>query len=237
MSDQHQKAAAPTRARLEGPSRLERVAGGPLVEVGLTAATAAAGAAVATMAATTLLPLLPILAKSLAAGRQERRIARNLAAIEQVLIQHDDKLERLSDEQYALINEIVLAAMGSTNDTKLAYLQNAVQNALALSELPPQEAVVLGRVVRDMSADEARFLMDHHSAERISIGGADIASALNHYCVDPNSNEALCVYGLLSLGVLTPGEAMYDTMGMLGFSRLAPKLIALLSSPPDASAD
>ncbi|CDN87056.1 hypothetical protein BN948_01475 [Hydrogenophaga intermedia] len=149
MSDQHQKAAAPTRARLEGPSRLERVAGGPLVEVGLTAATAAAGAAVATMAATTLLPLLPILAKSLAAGRQERRIARNLAAIEQVLIQHDDKLERLSDEQYALINEIVLAAMGSTNDTKLAYLQNAVQNALALSELPPQEAVVLGRLARE----------------------------------------------------------------------------------------
>lgn len=237
MSDHRKKPAPPTPALNQAPSRLEKVAGNPLAEVGLTAATAAAGAAVATMAATTLLPLLPILAKSLAAGRQERRIARNLAAIEQVLIQHEDKLERLSDERYALINEVVLAAMGSTNDTKLAYLRNAVQNVLSLPELLPQEAVVLGRVVRDMSADEARFLMDHQGAGRISIGGADITSALDHYCVDPDSNEALCVYGLLSLGVLTPGEAMYDTMGMLGFSRLAPKLVALLSSPPRVPAD
>jgi len=237
MSDHRKKPAPPTPALNQAPSRLEKVAGNPLAEVGLTAATAVAGTAVATMAATTLLPLLPILAKSLAAGRQERRIARNLAAIEQVLIQHGAELERLSDEQYALINEVVLAAMGSTNDTKLAYLRNAVQNVLSLPELLPQEAVVLGRVVRDMSADEARFLMDHQGAERISIGGADITSALDHYCVDPDSNEALCVYGLLSLGVLTPGEAMYDTMGMLGFSRLAPKLVALLSSPPSAPAD
>lgn len=85
----------------------------------------------------------------------------NLQAIEKVLQEHEAALERVSDEQYALINEVVLAAMGSTNDTKLAYLRNAVQNVLSLPELRPQEAVVLGRVVRDMSADEARFLMDH----------------------------------------------------------------------------
>jgi len=231
------KSAPPAPDLIQAPSRLEKVAGSPLAEIGLTAATAAAGAAAATMAASTLLPLIPILAKTLAAGRQERRMRQNLHAMEQVLIQHAAELERLSDERYALLNEVVLAAMGSTNDTKLAYLRNAVQNVLSLPELPPQEAVVLGRVVRDMSADEARFLMDHQGVERISIGGADITSALDHYCVDPNSNEALCVYGLLSLGVLTPGEAMFDTMGMLGFSRLAPKLVALLSSSPDVSAD
>lgn len=160
----------------------------------------------------------------------------NLLAMEQVLIQHRAELERLSDEKYAFINEVVLAAMGSTNDTKLAYLRNAVQNVLSLPELPPQEAVVLGRVVRDMSADEARFLMDHHGVQRISIGVADLTSTLDHHCVDPDSNEALCVYGLLSLGVLTPGEATYDTMGMLGFSKLVPKLVALLSSPASVPA-
>jgi len=237
MSDHRRAPASPTPALSHAPSGLEKVAGSPLAEVGLTAATAAASATVATMAASTLLPLIPILAKTLAAGRQERRVRQNIQAMELALIQHQAELERLSDEQYALINEVVLAAMGSTNDTKLAYLRNAVQNVLSIPELLPQEAVVLGRVIRDMSADEARFLMDHHGAERISIGGADITSALDHYCVDPNSNEALCVYGLLSLGVLTPGAAMYDTMGMLGFSRLAPKLVALLSSSPDVSAD
>lgn len=237
MSDHRRAPASPTPALCHAPSGLEKVAGSPLAEVGLTAATAAASATVATMAASTLLPLIPVLAKTLAAGRQERRVRQNIQAMELALIQHQAELERLSDEQYALINEVVMAAMGSANDTKLAYLRNAVQNVLSLPELLPQEAVVLGRVVRDMSADEARFLMDHHGAERISIGGADITSALDHYCVDPNSNEALCVYGLLSLGVLTPGEAMYDTMGMLGFSRLAPRLVALLSSPPSAPAD
>lgn len=236
MSDHWKKPASPAPALHQAPSGLEKVAGNPLTEVGLTAATAAAGAAVATMAATTLLPLIPVLANTLAAGRHERRMRQNLLAMEQVLIQHRAELERLSDEKYAFINEVVLAAMGSTNDTKLAYLRNAVQNVLSLPELPPQEAVVLGRVVRDMSADEARFLMDHHGVQRISIGVADLTSTLDHHCVDPDSNEALCVYGLLSLGVLTPGEATYDTMGMLGFSKLVPKLVALLSSPASVPA-
>ena len=235
MSDHRKKPAPPTPALIQAPSRLENVAGSPLSEVALTAATAAASAALATMAASTLLPLIPVLAKTFAAGRQERRMNQNLQAMEQVLIQHGAELERLSDEQYALINEVVLAAMGSTNDTKLAYLRNAVQNVLSLPELRPQEVVVLGRVVRDMSADEARFLMDHQGVERISIGLSDATSTPDHHNVDPDSDEALCVYGLLSLGVLTPGEAMYDTMGLLGFSRLAPKLVALLGTPTAAT--
>lgn len=209
---------------------LERVAGHPITEAALTFGTTVAATALTTFA-TPLLPLIPVLGKALAARRQEARIEENLQTIEKVLLHHEAALALVSDQQYSLINEIVLAAMGSTNDTKLTYLRNAVHNVLTLSDLQPQEAVVLGRVVRDMSADEARFLMDHHDADRISIGGADLTSALDHYCVDPASNEALCVYGLLSLGLLTPGEAMYDTMGMLGFSPLVPKLIALLSAP------
>ena len=218
------------RFAAQTPSALETGAGSPVTELGLTAATTAAAVSV-TGAAALLLPLLPVLTKALASGRQELRMKANLQAIEQVLQKHEAALERVSDDQYALLNEVVLAAMGSTNDTKLAYLRNAVQNVLSFHELRPQEAVVLGRVVRDMSADEARFLMDHHGAERISIGvGGPNSTPENHY-IDTESNEALCVYGLLSLGVLTPGEAMWDSMGLLGFSRLAPQLVALLGEP------
>jgi hypothetical protein len=231
MPDQRKSEPQATPSVIRPATAFERAAGNPVTEAALTLGTSVAAAAL-TSIATPLLPLIPVLGKALAAQRQERRMEENLRAIEQVLLRHEAALVGISDEQYALINEVVLAAMGSTNETKLAYLRNAVRNVLALSDLQPQEAVVLGRVVRDMSADEARFLMDHQDVERISIGGTDLTSALDHYCVDPDSNEALCVYGLLSLGVLTPGEAMYDTMGMLGFSRLAPKLVALLSTTP-----
>lgn len=209
---------------------LESVAGHPLTDIGLAVATTTAGAML-TGAAVPLLPLIPVLSKALAAGRQERRTKANLHAIEQVLLRHEVELQRMSDEKFALINEVVLAAMGSTNDIKLEYLRNAVKNVLSLSELAPQAAVVLGRVIRDMSAAEAQFLMAHQGAVRISLGAAGPITSPDYLYVDPNSDEALCVYGLLSLGVLTPGEAMYDSMGLLGFSRLAPQLVALLSAP------
>lgn len=217
----------------QAPTTLEAVAGNLVTEVGLTVATAVA-AATMSGGLSSMLPLVPVLTKALAAGRQERRMKANLEAIEQVLLAHQSALERISDEQYALINEVVLAAMGSTNDGKLAYLRNAVQNVLSLSELRPQEAVVIGRVIRDMSADEARFLMDHKGAERISISSSYEPSSPDHHAISPDSDEALCAYGLLSLGVLTPGEAMFETMGSLGFSRLAPKIAALLSAPAEA---
>lgn len=215
---------------VNAPTALESVAGHPVTEVGLTTAATVAGTLLAS-AAVPFLPLIPVLVKAAAAGRQELRMRTNLQAIEQVLMRHEVELQRMSDEQFALINEVVLAAMGSTNDTKLEYLRNAVKNVLSLSELGPQEAVVLGRVIRDMSAAEAQFLMDHQGAKRISIGVAGTNSSSESHYVEPDSDEALCVYGLLSMGVLTPGEAMWDTMGLLGFSQIAPKLVALLNAP------
>jgi len=216
------------------PTKLEATTGSPITEAALTLATSAAAISFAGPA-TLLLPAIPFLVKTAAAGRQERRMHANFQEIERVLLQHEAALVQLSDEQYALMNEVVLAAMGSTNDTKLEYLRNAVLNVLSLSELRPQEAVVLGRVVRDMSADEARFLVTHHHPERLISVSRDASQSPDHHVIDPDSDEALCVFGLLSLGVLTPGDGMFETMGLLGYSRLAPKLVELISVPTHAA--
>ncbi len=222
---------APSRFDPQKATTLEATTGHVATEAGLTVAATFVAASVSGGAAL-LLPLLPVLTKSLAAGRQEVRIKANLESIQRVLLEHEAALVRISDEQYALVNEILLAAMASTNDTKLGYLRNAIRNALALSELRSQEAVVLGRVVRDISADEARFVMNHYrDGRRVSIS-RESTSSPDHHVIDPDSDEALCVFGLLSVGVLTPGNAMFEAMGLLGFSQLAPALVSLLSESP-----
>lgn len=205
---------------LNPPTALEKVADSAVTEAALTVVSVLEGGPLA--------PLLPILAKSLAAKRQTGRTETALAHIDAALRAHEGRLTALSDEKYKLVNEIVLAVLHTTSIEKLAYLQRAVLNALAMPDLLPQDAAVLGRVVRDISAEEAAFLIQNFRYERIKLAIGEGEDQQRVLTVSPSSEEGIVVAGLISMGLLVFAGTTYDGSGLMRFSPVVAKLIALL---------
>lgn len=208
---------------IKPPSSLETVAGSTTTEAALTVVGALVGGPLA--------PLLPVLAKSLASSRQYSRVVAALEGIDRTLKDHSSQLAELTDEQYKLVNETIFAVLHTTSEQKLSYLRTAVRNALALSDLLPQESVVLGRIVRDISAEEAAFLLANFDYKRVELAKAPGPHAQRVLTVDPDSSDGLVVVGLISLGLLAPAEPTFDDSGLLRFSSIVAKLIVLLNEP------
>lgn len=209
---------------IKPPSVVERVSGSLVTEAALTAVAAAAG--------TPLAALLPVLGKSLASERHKRRVEATLREMNGVLEKHDSQLKNLTDQQYKLINEVVLALLHTTSEEKMALLRNAVENGLTAAALPSQEAVFLSRIIRDISYEEASFLLRNFSYERIWLNEtAYERDERMTLVVKPSSIEGHVVIGLITLGLITTAEPTYDDSGHLKFSPLVAKLIALLEVP------
>jgi hypothetical protein len=203
------------------PSKLETVFGSLPVEITATA--------IASLAAGPLAPLLPVLTKSLASTRQQARITKFLEDISHRLDENEQALRNLSDEQYKLINECILAALHTTEEEKLTLLKTCVTNSMKVESLEAQEAVTLSRIIRDISIFEAECIVKWHPYKRVHITDRDYDGSKNNKIVAvlPQSQEALAVSGLLALGVLTPGQ---PTLGQtLEFSSITPKLANILS--------
>jgi hypothetical protein len=79
-----------------------------------------------------------------------------------------------------------------------------------------------------MSAEELRFLIDNYAYKRIQLSKPDTSEATDVLRIDPDSRQALVVNGLISLGVLVPGEPTWDAVGRHRYSSIVAKLIALL---------
>ena len=207
---------------LPKPTIFERVSGNLVTEAGLTAFGAIIGGVLA--------PLLPILAKSLASERQRRRVETALSDLASVLQQHEAALRNLTDEQYKVINETVLTLLQTTQEEKLKYLRAVVENSLSEDRMLPEEASVLSRIIRDISAEEIAFLLATFRYSGIALTELPQPPEQqqdNILHVSPSSREALAVSGFLSLGLVASGGPTWD-LTPLRFTRIVAKLIALL---------
>jgi hypothetical protein len=208
-------------------SGTEKVAGHVATEVSLTVVGVLAGGALA--------PLLPILAKSLASERQRQRVEEAIGEITNVLASHSDAIHNLSDSQYKFINEAILALLHSTNPQKIHYLRQAVRNGLLVSDIQPQEAVVLSRVIRDISADEVVFLMTNFRFERVQLWPlGDHDDPKRVLAVAPESPDGLIVSGLIALGLLSGAGPIVNDMGRYAFSPIVAKLLVLVRDPHES---
>lgn len=186
---------------------------------------------IAAMAGGPLAALLPVLTNSLAAERQKIRVENALAQIDQTLKAHSEALRNLTDSQYKLLNEVVLALLHSSDKEKIEYLRRAVHNTLLKGEnILPQESVVLSRIIRDISAAEADFLIFNFHYDRIQLATNEAKHEQKVLTVPPNSDDGLIVTGLVSLGLLTAAEPTYDDSGLMRFSPIVAKLLVLLSN-------
>ena len=202
-------------------SKLEKAAGSLAVEATLTAVAAAAG--------TPLAALLPVLAKCLASDRQKQRVEATLRDMNEFLLKHETQLATLTDQQYKFINEAVLSLLHTTNESKMRFLRSVVQNGLFASELKDQEAIFLSRIIRDISAEEAQFIIANFSYERIWLNESDPGeSQQSTLAVRPSTPDGQVALGLLTLGLLTTAEPTWEESGLLRFTPLVAKLITLL---------
>lgn len=71
-----------------------------------------------------LAALLPVLVSSLASERQKQRIETALLQIDATLREQSEALRNLSDSQYKLINESVLALLQTTSSEKAESSHN-----------------------------------------------------------------------------------------------------------------
>lgn len=217
-------------AILKPAGAVEKASGHPATELALTVAAALTGGPLAA--------LLPPLAKIPAALRQAQRVQQAIDDISSILERHGERLQSLSDEQYKIINEMAVAMRHTTNQEKIAWLKNAVQNSLESTEkYTDQEAAFLSRTIRDMSADEAAFLVKNFKYDRVWMNkteykGKDKKQSV--LTVTPESREGQIFQGLVTLGLAGVAEATWDESGLHRFSPFAAKVIALLR-PSQAS--
>jgi hypothetical protein len=209
---------------IESASALEKAAGSLTVGAALAVVSAAAG--------TPLAALLPVLASTLASQRQKQRVEATLAGMNESIAKHQAQLAVLTDQQYKFINEAVLALLHTTNESKMEFLRNVVHNGLSTTGMEDHEAVFLSRVIRDISAEEAHFLIENFGYERIWLNDSEPGkSERPTLAVLPDSQNGRLVLGLLTLGLVTTAEPTYDDSGLLRFSPFAVKVIALLRKP------
>jgi hypothetical protein len=206
---------------LSPPTVVEKASGHVATEAALTLVGALSGSPLAA--------LLPVLGKSLASKRQQKRVEDALIHIDTTLNEHAEALRNLTDSQYKLVNEAILALLQTTSAEKIEYLRRAVHNSLVVGcGILQQEAVVLARIVRDISADEADFLVKNFHYDRIQLASVSSEHEQKVLTVAPESQEGLVATGLVSLGLLSAAEPTWDESGLLRFSPIVAKLLVLL---------
>ncbi|HRI91789.1 MAG TPA: hypothetical protein PLS93_09105 [Accumulibacter sp.] len=153
------------------------------------------------------------------------------ATIEELTAELDAQrvlLRNITDAQYKLLNETILAIFQTTDPRKLEYLRAAVRNELAMTNLVPQEATFLSRIIRDISADEAAFVVENFSHREIQIADIDLSDQPSRLVISPASKEGLIASGLVALGLLVSEAITWNGSNILRFSDIVAKLIVLL---------
>jgi len=207
---------------MEDKSQLEKVTG--------NSATRAAGTAVGILGATVtpLAAFVPFLVDTLASGRQAKRLEAAFKEIEQVLKKHENLINEMSDDQYKVINEAISSALYTINEEKLSYLVQVVSNTAQVGSRCQGASDHLSRVIRDISAEEIRFLFRSVQYEGAAITDIDVKNeALLK--IPPGSNDELLMTGLLHLGLAFVQDSTWSFQ-VYKWSPVVEKLVALLES-------
>lgn len=206
---------------MEPTSPLEKAAGNPLTALGATLLSAYSGVP--------MTAVLPVLAGALATERHKKRVEDAIRDVEAYLRAHETKLRQLTDAQYKIVNEASLAFFQTVDQDKIDYLRNAIKRSLFLDDLTLLEADMVSRILRDISAAEAKFLLDHPDAAAIQVGDAGTMPQAGVLYVRSDSPEIMVVSGLMAMGLLIPSEAAWDTSDRMMLSPICKRIRALLA--------
>lgn len=209
--------------KLKPESALEVSAGNALSSAAINALAAYLGGP--------LVAVVPSLFASLASRRHQERVATAIADISECLSRQEEKIKNLNDEQYKLANELYLALLQTTHTAKIEYLKKAIKRTVETPDIDAQEAAVLSRVIRDISAEEVEFLKRAFHYRYICMIAPDPnRPSQDIYCVAHDGEESILVSGLAALGILVPGVVTQSGGSNLYFSTITAKLLAILKA-------
>lgn len=176
---------------------------------------------------TPLAAFVPFLVDSFASGRQAKRLELMFQELRELTEQHTDQLRNLTDDQYKVVNEAISAAFYTIDQEKIVLLKRAAANAFLNADAVGQLSDALARVIRDISAAEAAFVVKNFSYEMIVVTdeSVEIPKTLS---VKPHSTDEIILSGLINLGLLYSKVPRYDLIAF-EWSPLVVKLILLLN--------
>lgn len=220
----------------EKESKLEKFADSPATMVTTATLGALGGTLIGGLPGTVVGALLPVLANIPAFKRYKSRIDNTLVQIEQVLNQHDQQLANLSDAQFKMLNETILTLLQTLEEEKLDYLKFVICNTLECQDLTHHEAALLSRIIRDLSAAEAKFLVNSVDG-REPFGEVIIYPGVQAEYVkekalwlSPQSENTVLATGLINLGLLLPKGSGLGGSLSYRFSPVTKTLMNLLKS-------
>ncbi len=232
----------------EEKTNLEKIAG----SLPVTIATSAIGAFAGGIPGA----ILPVLTNSLAHQRHIARIEKAINDILIVLDKHQHELENISDSQYKIISESISCIYSTVDDGKVELLKKAVKNTLSYHDLSNEESEKISRIIRDISASEAKFLvkkaLNGKTYDRITIlrneplpkpqtmqpGSNTVSLSItlvspddyvknNSLCIRNKSETCQMVTNLQNLGVIM-GTGSHDEGEAYSFTQISTKVSNIL---------
>jgi len=176
---------------------------------------------------TPLAAFVPFLVQTLARGRQSQRLEKMFGELTAVIESQSEKLKKLTDDQYKLVNEAVAAAFYTVDEQKLALLKNAVVTAIDEPDITASVSDALSRAIRDISIEEAKFIVDNYHHSKLTIGSHTLSEDDIH-SIPLGENNAVLISGLISLGLIYSAEP-YVTIVVYEWSPLVARLVRLLT--------
>ncbi len=199
-----------------------------------SASAKAIAAVVASTAAGPLGALLPVLVDSIPNKRFQARVDRRVQELQLLLLAHKDKLDKLEDAQYNLLNDVLSATLHTVSEQKLTYLRNAALNCLDSAPNDDYKAVVLGRIIRDVSVDEIRFLMGFSGRQILKASRIGPHQEGKVVIINTTAPDSLQVDSLVNLGLLTASHGSSPGGVEYFYTTWAYDLLRLIESPSGA---
>ena len=220
----------------------------------ITASSGAAGGFIGTLVAGSVggavggvvSSLIPLLADIPAAKRHEERVGEVLRELEVTLAQDIGALNLLTDSQFKVLSETVDAIFRTTEYEKIEFLKTIAIRSVSYKDYVAYEAILLSRIVRDITSEELKFLLENFSFNRVHVHSwseeehLDSTKKLNDRqklkdkirkekgkYIELAEPEALIVNGLVGLGVMEPAELSLG-LHVFKFSSISVKLLVLL---------
>lgn len=146
-----------------------------------------------------------------------------MKGINETLKEHAEELRNSTDSQFKIINEVVLTILQTTEDAKIEYLKDAVRSNVESEKVPISYASQVSRILRDISAEELRFLIDNSNRSRIVLDQDPMN--INELSVQKDSDQGALVSGLISMGLIVSATSAWDDIGRYVFSPIVSKVL------------
>lgn len=208
------------RAGVSEKSAVEVVTGNVATKA-TTTAIAVVGATITPLAA-----FVPFLVDALASGRQARRLQQMFDELTAITNRHSAQLASLTDDQYKVVSEAISAAFYTVSAEKLELLKRAAASAMLDSAAVDGVSDALARLVRDISAAEAAFVIRNFQFELVVISAEDVVGEglPSSVTIRPGTPDESILSGLINLGLLYPKQSRWDLIAY-EWSPLTAKLI------------